>query len=203
MIQSKGDSAERKLIQDIRRTILLSQYMRYWGMPEFRTISRKGDKEIEIYSFPPFKNSEIHRFATVGVSDLHYLDNKTVNHEFMMVLPRDLGDSSVEEVTFFMMDIVAYSVTENPNFQEGTTIPETLLAPKQWKPRAILVDTPRAEPKELSECHIGSQTVNLYWLVPIYKDEYELIMKKGLEDFDKLCDQADLSLADINRSSFA
>ena len=71
MLENSRDLIERQnLVQDIRRTILLSQYMYFWGMPDFRVISRKEDKTIEIYSFPPIKDSEIYRFAIVGVSNL-------------------------------------------------------------------------------------------------------------------------------------
>ena len=190
------------LVRDIKRAVLLSTYMQHWGMPESRTISSKGNEKIEIYSFPPMNKSSLHRFATIGVSEAKQADGMSAYYDFMMVLPRLLGDSSEEEVVSFMMDAVAYSLNQRESLQEGMTIPETSLAPKNWKPKALLIDTPRAESEELSEYHIGGKIITLYWLVPIHKDEYELILNQGIDSFDYLCEQSELSLAEINRKSF-
>jgi Suppressor of fused protein (SUFU) len=196
---------ERKLVQDIQRTIILFKYIKYWGMPDFRIISRKDEDEIEIYSFPPINNSGIHRFATIGVSEIYNLEQNLTNindYEFVMILPRCLGGASDIEVMSFMMDIVAYFRELKIPLNEGTIIPETPLAPQTWKPRAILIDTPRGEAEELENHQVGSHVINLYWLVPVYKNEYDLIKERGLNEFDHLCEQSDLSPADVNRSSF-
>jgi hypothetical protein len=49
------ESEAAKLASDIRRTLILGIYIRQWGMPEYRWISRRENHAIEVYSFPPRK----------------------------------------------------------------------------------------------------------------------------------------------------
>jgi Suppressor of fused protein (SUFU) len=201
-VQDIDDLKQRKdFVKDIRRSIILSKYIYYWGLPKYRLISNRGDKTIEIYSFPPTTGTKIYRFGTVGVSSLAHINGDLVDYEFMLALPKSLGNSTEQEVFEFIMDMVACSLELNIPFQEGTMIPKTSLTPKEWKTRAILVDTPRAEAEDLETFMVGNQKISLYWLIPIYGDEYDFLLRNGLEIFDKLCEKSDFSLADINRPS--
>jgi hypothetical protein len=176
-MQSINNITQRKeFVKDIRRSVILSKYIYYWGLPEYRSTSKRGNETIEIYSFPPVCGTEIHRFGTVGVSSSARINGDLLDYEFMLALPKLLGNATEQEVFEFMMDIVSYSLDLNTSFQEGITIPETPLAPKEWKTRAILVDTPRAEAEDLENFMIGNQKVSLYWLVPIYGEEF--VIKK-------------------------
>jgi hypothetical protein len=71
---------EKNLLQDIRRSIILSAYIGHWGFPDQRTISHRGDDVIEVYSFPPQFDEKVHRFATVGISGIARQDGTLVLH---------------------------------------------------------------------------------------------------------------------------
>lgn len=201
----KSSATDSKALTfDIRRTIMLSAYMKYWGSPEYRqTITRESER-VELYSFPGPESSKITRFSTVGLSSDQAEGSRKKNHtdvELLMVLPKDVASEQERQISNYLFDIVAYVLNqfeENP--MVGTTIPETPLAPLGW-PKAILFDEPRGEPEELGFFHVGSQHVDLLWLVPIYGSEYQLIKKNGLERFDRLVDESNISLVDIGRPS--
>jgi len=67
----------------------------------------------------------------------------------------------------------------------------------------LLIDDPRGEPEDVGTFHVGQQVISLLWLVPIYGAEVEFIRKHGVEAFDALCAEAELSLVDVSRRSFA
>jgi hypothetical protein len=144
------ESEAAKLVFDVRRTLILGAYMRHWGMPEYRWISRRENHAIEVYSFPPGKDEAVHRFATVGVSAVNREDEKPANYELCMILPHELGGASADEVVSFMLDVAVYSYRKDVRCSVGETIPETPLMPEQWRPKALLFDELRGEPDELS-----------------------------------------------------
>ena len=193
---------EQQLVYDIRRTIILGGYMRHWGMPDTRTISRRGDESVEIYSFPPKFGGKVHRIATVGLSSQVRESGEVASYELCMVLPEGLGGATKDQVTSFIMDVAAYSLRRDVRFEIGRMIPETPLMPTSWLPRALLLDEPRGEPEEIASFQVGSQRVALIWLVPIHTDEYELIARAGLEAFDELDGRSEWSLTDPKRPSF-
>jgi hypothetical protein len=195
-------SEAAKLVFDIRRTLILGAFMRHWGMPEYRTITRREDHAIEVYSFPPRKDQAVHRFATVGVSGVNREDGNPANYELCMVLPRELAGASPEEVVSFMLDVAVHSYRKDVRCCVGATVPETPLMPAQWPPKALLLDELRGEPEELSHISIGGQCIEVLWLVPIYADEYEMIHKEGIEAFGVLETQSEWSVADPTRPSF-
>lgn len=196
------ESEAAKLVFDIRRTLILGAYMRHWGMPEFRWISRREDHAIEVYSFLPRKDEVVHRFATVGVSAVNREDGKPANYELFMTLPHELGGASADEVVSFMLDVAVYSYRKDVRCSVGATVPETPLMPAQWRPKALLFDELRGEPEELSHILIGAQSIEVLWLVPIYGDERELVVSEGIEAFDLLDAQSEWSVADPRRPSF-
>jgi hypothetical protein len=196
------ESEPAKLVFDIRRTLILGLYMKHWGMPEHRWISRKENHAIEVYSFPPGKDEVVHRFATVGVSATNREDGNPANYELCMILPRDLAGASAEEVVSFMLDVAVHSYRKDVRCSVGATVPETPLMPAQWPPKALLFDELRGEPEEFSNISIGTQSIEVLWLVPIYGAERELIVSEGIEAFDLLDAQSDWSVADPRRPSF-
>ena len=184
--------------RDVRRTLILGGYIRAWGMPDSRVVSRQGSDAIEVYSFPS-PGSPVHRFATVGVSALRRENGDRSDRELFMALPPTLGGAEFEEVTNFILDVCIYSLREDVDFARGQTIPPTDRAPSAWAARAALLDEPRGEPEELAQLRVGSQQVELVWIVPIHQHELELIHSKGLDAFDQLQELSDWSLADPNR----
>jgi hypothetical protein len=196
------ESEAAKLVFDVRRTLILGLYIKHWGMPEYRWVSRREDHVIEVYSFPPREDEVVHRFATVGVSAAKREDGNQANYELCMVLPDELAGASVDEVVSFMLDVAVHSYRKDVRCSVGATIPETPLMPAQWPPKALLFDELRGEPEEFSDLSIGSQSIEVLWLIPIYRDERELIVNEGVEAFDLLDAQSDWSVADPRRPSF-
>jgi hypothetical protein len=192
---------EKKLAFDIKRSIMLCAYMDCWQMPDERVISRRGEDRIEIYSFRPHSEITIHRFATIGLSSICREDGAQANYELFMALPGDLRGATPQQVESFMMDVAAYSLRSNVKFCVSETIPETPLMPPSWAPRAILLEEPRGEPEELESFSVGSQQINLIWLVPIYKEELDFIREHGIEQFDELESKSEWSLVDPTRPS--
>jgi len=189
---------------DIRRSLLLSIYIREWGIPKSRKIVKKeGDYPIEVYSFLSDKNAAVTRFATIGLSAQCYASNdERVGHEFFFVLGNDLGEASEDEVFDYLLDISIYSFRNFSEFSVETIIPENKLSPKSWKLNSILVDEPRGESESFECLHIGRQHINMLWLIPIYKKEYDYIKDMGIDNFDLLCDSSEFSVADLSRPTF-
>lgn len=181
--------------QDIRRTILLSSYISAWGMPLTRRITTKEDFQVEVYFFPAKQDGLINRYATVGVSGKGSGANKSHNWELFMAVPSDNAGATQAEIENFMFDVMCFSLQDNVQFELGATFPETPLMPASWPARALLIDEPRAEPEFIESISVGEETVNLLWIVPIYKSEHDLIVNSGLADFDAATEKSEWSLA--------
>jgi hypothetical protein len=189
---------------DIRRSLILSLYISEWGMPQSRKIIKKeNDNPIEVYSFPSDKDVSVIRFATIGLSAQNYVDsNESVGHELYFVMGKDLGQASEDEVFDYLLDISIYSFRNCSKFSAETIIPESNLSPKAWKLNSILVDEPRGEHESFESLHIGTQHVEMLWLVPTYETEYHYIKEMGIDKFDLLCDSSVFSVADLSRPAF-
>lgn len=194
-----------KLSFDIRRTIILSEYMKHWGMPEFRQTMAQEHELVELYTFPGKDTENITRFSTIGLSSnqIEGDENKCNSGvELLMILPKFVAFEQKEKIRNYLFDIASYVLnTLGRKLTAGTTIPESPLAPNNW-PNALLFDEPLGEAEELGCFHIGTQHVDLLWLIPIYGCEYQVIKEKGLEVFDKFVEKEDCSLIDINRPPF-
>lgn len=186
---------------DVRRTILLGAYMQAWGMPRDRTVSRRASDVIEVYEFPAGV-AKVCRYATVGLSGIEQEDGGPSNCEMMLSLPSDNGGASSRQVVNFLLDLAAYALRADVRLREGFVVGETPLAPTQWPTRYLLIDEPRGEPESLTEIPVGTDQVKLWWVVPIYASEYELIRSQGLGAFDDVYSSSEWSLADPGRPPF-
>ena len=186
---------------DIRRTIILSSYMKHWGMPEYRKIISRDNETIELYSFPCADNEFVSRFATVGLSSCHFKNAESCHSELMLIVPKEIALKQSEELSDYIFDVMAYildTLGRTVSFED--LIPENPLAPEGW-PKALLFDEPRGEPEELNCFQIGSQHVELLWLIPIFGSEYRLIKENGIGKFDEALESIELSLVDVRRDS--
>jgi hypothetical protein len=183
---------------DIRRSIILSKYITNWGMPEYRNVSSKDNHSVELYSFP----EELYtRFATVGLSSGTLPNSDKCNSEILMVLPTNVVAKQTDEIVNYIFDIVAYLIeTLERNLTVETTIPESKLAPVEW-PKALLFDEPRGEVEDLLCFHVGSQHVELFWVIPIFGAEYDLIKNGEIERFDEIVESMDIDITDVIRAS--
>jgi hypothetical protein len=185
---------------DIRKSILLSAYLKHWGMPDCRYDMTKDGETIELYSFP---GDLIHKYATVGLSTCSISDSVPICSELFLALPSHIIDEQSEAIKNYIFDIASYfTQTIGKNVKTGDVVPESPLAPKGW-PKALLFDEPRGEPEDLASFHIGIQHVNLVWVVPIFGNEYDLIKTKGIDHFDEAIQGLDLSVMDVRRKSCA
>ena len=183
---------------DIRRSILLSSYMKEWGMPSVRNILTRDDTVVELFSFPDRK---IQRFASVGLSGCNISGETKIDSELLLVVPRDIAEEQSKEITNYIFDIIAYLInTRGGKVKSTDLIPESPLAPAGW-PRALLFDEPRGESEELETLHFGVQHIHLLWVVPIHGQEFELIQSKGIQAFDDAVNELELSVVDVRRDS--
>lgn len=197
------DRTESKIFNfDIRRSIILSKYMKHWGMPEFRQVITNENVRVELYTFPSREDEDVTRFSTIGLSSYPIEDNADECDcavELLMVLPKCIAYEQEEQIKNYLFDVAAYLInTLGRTPDVGTTIPESPLAPDNW-PKALLFDEPRGEPEELGCFQVGRQHINLLWLIPIHGSEYKIIKKMGLDKFDKIDQQQDISLIDVMR----
>jgi hypothetical protein len=179
----------------------LGQYIAAWGLAQYRSVTTRDTHRVEVYYFPS-KNGPVSRFATVGVSDYVQADGQRINWEFLMVVPGDNAGATIDEVSMFMLDFMAHTIDRGAKLEVGSAMDESSLAPKSWKARGLLIDQPRGEPEFLEQMHFDTQCVELLWLAPIHKAEYESIVENGLDEFDAADKASEWSLADPSRDSF-
>ncbi len=188
---------------DLYRTILLSKYVSNWGVPEYRTITQKEKGlPVEIYSFPGGKDELLVRYATVGIAKQFKEGGAPVKYEILMVLPKNLGGANDREVTNYIFDIMAYSLRDDVTFEVERTIPSNDMAPKAWRQRAILIDTPHAEHEDVQTIMINNIKIELRWVLPIYKEEADNILKHGIEWFGDREEDCEWSVVDLARDNF-
>ena len=189
--------------QDVMRAVLLAAYMRQWGMPSRRTRAYhpKDDHLIDVYVFTESAAMPVHRFVTACAS---WFSDQPASEgkELMLALPDGLGGATEDEVCRFVLDVAAYLRARRRGEEPPMTVPETPLAPRAWKARALLIDEVRGESEELASIAIGAVEVELLWVVPIFASEYAFIKAEGFEAFDEKAQDAELSLVDVDRSAF-
>jgi hypothetical protein len=219
-------SQDENLNFDIKRSIILAEYIKCWGMPETRNIMSQskdaGDPlshknmPVELYVFPGEDMDQVTRVVTIGLSSCQFNDDKYCNNELLMVLPFDVVDDQWEAVSGYLFELSSYIVnTLGRNVKSEELISESWVsenkiaealssdkksAPDGW-PSALLFDDPRGEPNELNQFYIGMQHVTLSWVVPIFSSEYELIKSGGIESFDAAVTGAEISLVEVRREA--
>jgi hypothetical protein len=204
-------SSDLSLDFDIKRSIILAEYIKCWGVPETRNLMPQNkdtdefltlkNMPVELYLFPGEDMDQVTRVATIGLSSCKFLDDKSCNNELLMVLPFDVADEQWESVSQYIFEISNYIVnTLGRNVKSEDLRKEAESAPADW-PKALLFDDPRGEPNELNHFYIGMQHVTLSWAVPIFASEYELIKTSGIESFDAAVADAETSLVEIRRDA--
>ena len=149
-----ADSSE-SLSFDIKRSIILAEYIKCWGVPEFRNVVSintpkiKGEAEaIELYIFPGEDMDQVSRVATIGLSSYIFPDGKSCNSELLMVLPYDIVDDEIKFISNYIRSICNYIInTQGRNLKAEEIVSEEIgkNVPDDW-PKALLFDEPRGEP---------------------------------------------------------
>jgi hypothetical protein len=186
---------------DIKRSIILAEYIKCWGMPEARNLMSHYKMPVELYVFPGEDMDQVSRVVTIGLSSCKFGDERTCNNELLMVLPFDVADDQWDSVSQYIFELSNYIVnTLGRNVKTEDLKEESDQAPEGW-PKALLFDDPRGEPNELNQFYIGMQHVILSWVVPIFGSEYDLIKTSGIESFDAAVTNAEVSLVEVRRDA--
>lgn len=208
-------SSDERLSFDIKRSIILAEYIKCWGLPESRKIisyqkiaqpkksSDSQSQTIEVYVFPGEDMDQVSRVATIGLSSCKFSDGKSCNSELLMVLPYDIVEDEINNISHYICDISNHIINViGRNIEPEEIVSESQYArvPEDW-PNALLFDDPRGEPNELNHFYIGLQHVILSWVVPIFASEYELIKNNGIESFDAAVTDAEVSLVEVRRDA--
>jgi hypothetical protein len=201
---SKNNQKKRcELRFDIYRSIVLGKYMPFWGMPEYRvqSLSVKQELPIEIYYFPEIHNKGIIRFATIGMALAKSPDERDIGHEWFLVLASDLSEQMIDRVFEYMADLVANNIEVCKNRHPVRILDSSQLAPPEWTTKSVLIDEPRGEPDEMQMISIGTQEYDLQWIVPVTQQEAAYIHENGIERFDQIVEDTELSIIDTYRPS--
>ena len=203
-----GSGLDLNLEFDIKRSIILAEYIKCWGMPEARHIMPTNNslnkvEAVEVYVFPGEDMDQVSRVATIGLSSCKFSNGKRCNSELLLVLPYDIIDDEVGAISHYIFDISTHIINSlERNLSAEEIVPEHAIeqVPEGW-PRALLFDEPRGEPNELNNFYIGMQHVKLSWVVPIFDSEYTLIKNSGIESFDAAIHDAEVSLVEVRRDA--
>ena len=180
---------------DIQRTIILSKYMNEWGQPEFRKILRTPNKSaIEIYYFP---SADIHRFSTVGLSNIIRKNGDVIDSEWMLAIYEKNID--IDRIFSYISDLIAHFIENCIGNLTPRVLGESKLAPNHWTAKGILIDELRGESEELEEIEIGGRKIHVNWIAPLSGAEVQFILVHGIEEFDKRVDHSDQSIIDPTR----
>ncbi|WP_158266940.1 suppressor of fused domain protein [Chitinophaga niastensis] len=195
---------QTEFVSEIYNSLVLSHYIKHWGMPESRVVSKRQgfDERIAVYYFPCNKEKPIAHVATIGTSQQTGRNGK-VGCEYIFVLPCDLGGADIESVYNYLLDISAHTVINIEDISTPRVMGESKLAPAAWKTKAILFDELRGEDENFSTIPYGDLfNTKFIWAVPIHESEYKSITENGIEFFDSLEQLSEISIVDVTRAPF-
>lgn len=202
--QIKTEKSKEVILSfDIRRSVILSAYIKEWGMPEYRLKMSKNNthSEVELYFFPAKDKKYPARFATVGLSNFTRKNGKRICTEFMLALESGLGNESIDRVFTYFCDIIAHNIENVEGSEPPRVMSESALAPEKWTTKAILIDELRGESEELEEIILGPEKVSVLWVIPITGNEEKIILNKGIDAFDEYIEKLPYSIIDPVRPS--
>lgn len=188
---------------DLRRSITLGLYIKHWGIPHQRHTfnpARLGGQTVEVYDFQRAEPREVRRVATVGLAAA---GSDKRSWELMFALPQDLAEASWEDVASFLLDVGVYSIATHPCATPGAVTDPSPLAPSAWGERGVLIAHAISEDEELAAgWHVGTQHVDLHWIVPVLRSEVAAIRAHGLAWFYDAMERSEWSAVDPIREAF-
>ncbi|RJX41757.1 hypothetical protein D3P09_07365 [Paenibacillus pinisoli] len=198
---NKMSSPEKALDFDIRRTIILSLYLKEWSMPEYRVIMTKPEMGvyIEIYYFPSMNDLTPARFATVGLSHSVRKSGKPSETEWMLALNPDMGQESIDRVFSYFCDLIAHNLEHMRSSDVPRVMTESALAPENWTTKALLIDELRGESEDFEEINIGEDIISVLWVIPITSKEAGIVLQDGIDAFDAYMENLPYSIIDPTR----
>jgi hypothetical protein len=178
---------------------LLEIYRESWGEPREEVLQVSSeDGGQSFYVAIHETDGPFARVATVGLGTILAEDGLLMAVELVMALDRaELHELDPERVELFLSNIGSHLLHHSIRPLAGSTIPATSIAP--WGPDAVLFDTPRGEPEHLERFEADGVPRRLLWAIPVYREEARLVAQHGIEAFDALVSEHDVSLADVRR----
>jgi hypothetical protein len=158
-----------ELVFDIWRSMTLAHVIGFWGMPEYRFITRHADHPfpIEVYVFPLVNG--VAKLCTIGLSIQGLTEVSCFGKELILVLPApEMVGRKMRRAVNYFLDIAAHYLAHRKNGHEDIfLIPENELSPSAWKTKSVLIDSPRGECEDFETVSFGKKTVVFKWIVPI------------------------------------
>jgi hypothetical protein len=187
-----------ELVFDIWRSMTLAHVINFWGMPEYRFISKHREHPfpIEVYVFPIVNG--VYKLCTVGLSIQGLIDVSYFGKELILVLPiLEMTDRKMRCVVNYFLDITVHYLA---HCHDGISlISENKLTPPSWNTKSIFIDSPRGECEDFETVSFGEKTVIFKWIIPITQNEYSIIKNKGVEEFDAYINKEEIELIDVSR----
>jgi hypothetical protein len=193
---------EDRLHFDIRRSLILQNYIQVWGVPTCRFTREADASVVEIYFFESIDNSgedSIIHVATVGISSC--FDQGEIASEMFVVVSSSYSEATAQELCDLMISMSEYSRKNKGKVVYGETIDVINPIPSKWNAKSILICEPFGEPEELSVVNFNNQKIEIRWLLPIFSDEVSYIRKNGMIALFDLFENSEISIAEPTRGS--
>lgn len=188
-----------KVYDNIRRSLILSSYIKEWGYPKTAHICTWNNCDIEIYFFPPKDPNHVCRIATIGASKLINNNNEKLLFEYLVVLPPDFSGITEKRIESLIMNLIIHSTKLNWLLKVNEVIEVKNIFPDCWRMSYIWRNEPWAEDESVQSWDFYGQKIDLIWVVPIYETEKKYISEKGRDAFEDECDMAGCNLFDPSR----
>ena len=169
---------EEALSLDLRRTLVLGRYLQAWSMPEYRIVmtGRQGRARIETgRQRPPASRPWGYPAFATGAGGSRRMDDGA---------GRRPGRGKRGPGVRISVRPDRPQHREHGRRRTAARDGASPLAPEKWTAKAILIDELRGESEALERIAVGSETVELQWVVPISQKEAALILDQGIDAFD-------------------
>ena len=175
---------EEALSLDLRRTLVLGRYLQAWSMPEYRIVmtGRQGRARIEIYFSrrPPAASRPLRDRGAIPPSPRERSGSRRMDDG----AGRRPGRGKRGPGVRISVRPDRPQHREHGRRRTAARDGASPLAPEKWTAKAILIDELRGESEALERIAVGSETVELQWVVPISQKEAALILDQGIDAFD-------------------
>ena len=170
---------EEALSLDLRRTLVLGRYLQAWSMPEYRIVmtGRQGRARIEIYFSrrPPAASPPLRDRGAIPPSPRERSGSRRMDDG----AGRRPGRGKRGPGVRISVRPDRPQHREHGRRRTAARDGASPLAPEKWTAKAILIDELRGESEALERIAVGSETVELQWVVPISQKEAALILDQG------------------------
>jgi hypothetical protein len=179
---------EDRLHFDIRRSLILQNYIQVWGVPTCRFTREADASVVEIYFFESIDNSgedSIIHVATVGISSC--FDQGEIASEMFVVVSSSYSEATAQELCDLMISMSEYSRKNKGKVVYGETIDVINPIPSKWNAKSVV--------------NFNNQKIEIRWLLPIFSDEVSYIRKNGMIALFDLFENSEISIAEPTRGS--